>query len=81
MAKLNGLGLGIALGLWWAVCVFLLGLASMIWDYATPLVNGLGTLYLGYAPNVLGSIVGAIWAFIDLFIFGILVAWIYNKFK
>jgi hypothetical protein len=36
-------------------------------------------LYIGYEPTLLGAITGAVWAFVDAFILGVLVAWIYNR--
>jgi len=41
----------------------------------------ISSLYIGYAATLLGSIIGAIWAFVDGFIGGVIVAWLYNAFQ
>jgi len=40
----------------------------------------MASVYLGYTPTVLGSIIGGIWGFVDAGIGGLLLAWLYNKF-
>jgi len=39
----------------------------------------LSGVYVGYNPTILGSLVGALWAFFDALIGGLLFAWLYNK--
>lgn len=67
-----------AFGLLWGLGWLLVGLAGWQWGYATPLINVMGSAYLGYAPTLLGSIYGAIWGFVDGFIFVWLAILIYN---
>ena len=38
-------------------------------------------IYIGYSFTPLGSIVGAIWGFVDWGIAGAIFAWLYNKFN
>ncbi len=76
--KLSAVKFGFALGLIWALSVLLTGWAGAIWGYAMPWIRLLASVYLGYAATFWGAIVGAIWAFVDLFIFGLLVGWVYN---
>ncbi|OIO80414.1 hypothetical protein AUJ84_03580 [Candidatus Pacearchaeota archaeon CG1_02_32_132] len=71
--------LALSLGLTWSLGIFVLGLAAMFWGWGTGVVILLGTLYLGYDSTFLGSIIGAVWAFVDGFVAGWLIAWIYNK--
>lgn len=71
--------LALSIGITWALAIFLLGLVAMIWGWGAEAVAGLGTLYFGYDSTFLGSIIGAIWAFVDGLICGVLIAWIYNK--
>ena len=40
----------------------------------------LQTLYFGFSPTLPGAIAGAVWGFANGLIFGILVAWLYNRF-
>ena len=77
MNKLQLVPLGVAFGVLWAVYVFCLGITAMF-NWGGGIVAGLGTLYIGYGPSVLGAIIGAIWAFVDGLVAGAIIAWIYN---
>ena len=79
--KCEPIPLGVGIGVILAVYAFLLGLIAMWWNWGTALVTTLGSLYIGYEPSFLGSIIGALWAFVDGFIAGVVIAWIYNKFQ
>lgn len=79
-AKLHILAFGFAFGIVSAVFVFITGLFS-IQGYAVEYVRTLGTIYVGYGPTFLGSVLGAIWAFIGGFIMGIIIAALYNAFS
>ncbi len=50
-----------------------LGWAS-IFGLGTSLVNIISSVYVGFAPTVLGGIVGAVWGFIDGAIGGIVIS-------
>ncbi len=77
MNKFQPLALGIAIGVLWAVSVFLFGLFAMF-GWGAALVETLGSLYIGYGASIVGAIIGAIWALVDGFVAGVFVAWIYN---
>jgi hypothetical protein len=77
MSKCQPLALGIAIGVLWAAAVFLLGIAAMF-DWGTLLVETFASLYIGYAASIGGAIIGAIWALVDGFIAGVVIAWLYN---
>ena len=81
MAKLSIKALGLSLGILWAVSTFIMGLLAMIFGYGREFVQALGKFYLGYKATFLGSIIGAVWGFIDAGIVGIIIAWLYNKFS
>jgi len=74
------LALAMALGIISAVYVFFAGITAWLFDWGTSVVEVISSLYIGYAPSFTGAIIGAVWAFIDGFIAGLLIAWIYNKF-
>lgn len=78
MSKLNVKALGLTFGILWSASVLILGLLSMAFDWGTDFVETLSSLYFGYEPTILGSVIGAAWGFVDGFIFGVLVAWLYN---
>ena len=77
---LKVLSFGLALGVVWAVVVLALGISAEFGGYGMKMVETLGSIYFGYSPTVLGSFIGAIWAFFDALIGGIAVSWIYNAF-
>ncbi len=77
MNKLQPLALGIAIGVLWAVYVFFAGIFAGF-GWGAPLVATLGSFYIGYAPSIVGAIIGAIWAFVDGLVAGVVIAWIYN---
>ena len=80
--KCEPIPLGLGIGVILAVYAFLLGLAGLLFPpWGIDLVTTMSSLYIGYAPTFLGSIIGAIWAFVDGFIAGVVIAWIYNKFQ
>ena len=78
--KLSVKGLGLALGVTWAIGTLILGLSAWLFDYGTVFVELLGMMYVGYTATFAGSIIGAIYAFVDAFIGGALIAWFYNLF-
>lgn len=75
--RLQPVPLGIAVGVLWAAYVFFAGIFAMF-DWGVALVNVLGSFYLGYDASILGAILGAIWAFVDGLVGGVVVAWLYN---
>ena len=77
MNKCQPIALGVAIGVLWALYVGCLGVTAMF-NWGNALVAPLGSLYIGYGPSVIGAIIGAVWAFIDGFVAGVVIAWIYN---
>lgn len=80
MQPLSVKGLGIALGVSWGAGVLLLGVAGSL-GWGRPVVDVLGTVYLGFRPSLTGSLIGGLWAFFDGAIGGIVIAWLYNRFR
>jgi uncharacterized membrane protein YdjX (TVP38/TMEM64 family) len=78
--RLSPVGLGLAFGVLWGVCILMLGLIATYYAYGHDFVISLGNLYPGYTPSIKGSILGGIIAFIDAFIMGFLIGWLYNIF-
>jgi hypothetical protein len=77
MNRCQPLALGVAIGVLWAIYVFCVGIAAMF-GWGNALVEVLASLYIGYGASIVGAIVGAIWALVDGFVAGVIVAWIYN---
>jgi len=76
--KLQPLALGIAFGLVWAIGVFLAGIFAMF-NWGNAFVATIASFYLGYGASVVGALIGALWAIVDGFVAGYVIAWIYNK--
>ncbi len=76
---LGVISLGLAIGITSAIFVFLLGVAAALFDWGVTLAAVLSSVYIGFGPTFVGSIAGAVWAFVDGFVAGILIAWFYNR--
>jgi hypothetical protein len=71
---------GLAVGLTWAIMVFVLGLLAAFLGWGVPIAGVLASLYVGFGPTFIGSIAGAVWAFVNGLVAGLLIAWFYNRF-
>ena len=78
-ATLGPVSLGIALGIIWAATTMVLGLIAALLGWGVLIVQVLSSLYVGYSPSIIGIISGGVWGFADGFVFGFLVAWLYNR--
>lgn len=81
MAKLDVRAFGLATGILWGGCMFLLGLINTYYKLGGAIEQTMGTLYIGYKSTLSGSIIGGIWGFIDAGLGGVILAWLYNKFS
>ncbi len=79
-AKLGAISFGLAIGVTAAIFAFVLGLAAGMLGWGEIVVGILSHLFIGYQPTFVGSIAGAVWAFVNGFIGGVLVATFYNLF-
>ena len=71
---------GLALGILSGAALFL----ATLWIAASSGGNHLIMLrqfYLGYSVSFVGALIGLVYAFIDGFIAGALIAWLYNRFS
>ena len=71
---------GLAVGVTWAIFVFVLGLLAAFLDWGVEIASALSSLYLGYGPFFVGAIAGAVWAFVHGLVTGVLIALFYNRF-
>ena len=76
--RLSVLGLGISLGLVWAITLLILAAGSACLGIGDEFVKLLGSLYVGYDASLLGSLIGFAWGFVDAFVGGVLIALVYN---
>jgi hypothetical protein len=77
MNKLQPVALGVAIGVLWAIYIFFAAIFAMF-GWGVAVVETMASFYIGYAATFLGAIIGAIWAFVDGFVAGVVIAWIYN---
>ena len=70
--------LGIAIGALWAFYIFFCGIVA-IFGWGADLVRVFSSLYLGYSASFVGAVIGALWAFADGYIAGLILGWIYNR--
>ncbi|GGI80238.1 bacteriophage holin [Legionella impletisoli] len=78
--KMSPLALGLSLGIFWGVSILLFGLMAYFFTFGEVFVNAIGAIYIGYEPTIIGSFIGGIIGFIDAFICGLIIAWLYNLF-
>lgn len=79
--KLSPMALGLSLGFVWGIAVLVMGLLAHFFMYGTAFVTAMGTVYVGYEESIAGSFIGALMGFIDAFIIGALIGWLYNTFS
>lgn len=77
--KLKPVAFGLACGILWGAGVALMTAWAVFRGHGEVLAK-LGGYYLGYTVSPAGVVVGALWGFVDAFIFGALLAWLYNRF-
>ena len=77
--RLRIVPVALAFGLTWGIGVMLLGWVSGI-GWGGRLVDVLSSVYVGYASTLLGGLIGGAWAFVDGFVAGLLLAFLYNVF-
>ena len=81
--KLSVKALGCAFGILWGGAVLICAVANIIWPgYAQALLDGISSFYPGYdaSPTAGAVVIGTLWALVDGFVGGVILAWIYNLF-
>jgi hypothetical protein len=79
MAKLDVRAFALAAGLVWGGAMFCLGVLDVFTTWGDVFGAVMSTVYIGYTPTFIGSIIGGIWGFCDAGIGGLIFAWLYNK--
>ena len=78
--KLKPIALGVSFGVVWGGALFIVTLLSHFTGYGKAFLDVTAvSLYPGYSISVLGSFVGLVYGFIDFFIGGVVISWLYNK--
>ena len=71
------IALGVAIGVLWALYVAGVGITAMF-GWGNGFIAPIASLYIGYNASVVGAIIGGVWAFVDGFVAGVVIAWVYN---
>lgn len=77
--KLNTKAFALAAGFVWGINWFFLTWFMIIMDGISYEMTIIGRMYRGFTVSPVGSLVALLWGFLDGFLIGLLVAWIYNK--
>lgn len=76
--RLSVCALGGALGIFSALWIVVLGVSAFLFKYGVAWVSLMSSVYVGFDATPGGIAIGAVWAFIDGFICGAIIAWLYN---
>lgn len=79
--KAHPIALGMAIGVFWGITVFFMGLVAHYFSYGVGFVESLQTVYIGYSVSMAGAFVGGLIGFVDGFCSGVIVGWLYNLFS
>jgi len=77
--KLNIKAFALACGILWGLGLFGLTWWLIALEGITNEVTMIGRLYPGYTISPIGSLLGLLYGFIDAFIGGAILAWLYNR--
>ena len=76
--KLSPVALGFPFGILWGISLLLLSLSTLFLGYGEIFFTSMGALYLCYEAIIWGSLIGGIIGFVDAFITGLIIPWLYN---
>lgn len=76
--RLGVISFALAIGVTAAIYVFLLGVAAGLFGWGWVVVEVLSSMFIGFSATFVGSIAGAVWAFVDGFVAGWVIAVVYN---
>ena len=77
--KLNTKAFALAAGLVWGFNWFGLTWWMILFEGITREPTLIGRIYRGFNLSPTGSLIAFLWGFLDGFLIGLMVAWIYNK--
>ena len=77
--KLNVRAFALAIGLVWGLNWFFLTWFMIALDGISYEMTIIGRIYRGFTVSPVGSIAALLWGFLDGYLLGLLIAWIYNQ--
>ncbi len=78
VSKLSACALGFALGITWALAVLVLGVLAWKLKFGEHWVELFSSIYVGFAATPIGVVIGILWAFVEGYISGFVIAVVYN---
>ena len=81
MGRLKVKAFGMACGVLWGGAMLIAGLIDTVSTWGDAWGKVAASVYLGYTPTILGSIILGIWGFVTAGIWGLILAKLYNKFS
>lgn len=81
MGHLRAHTAGLALGITFALILFIFSVAAALFSYGAGFVELLGDVYVGFSTAPAGILIGMLWAFVDGYLLGFLFVWIFNILK
>ncbi len=79
MSKINTQKFGIAFGIAWSLFLIVITILNYFFNLGSPLVKLIASLYKGYSISLSGTLIGTLWAFISGYLWGLIIAYTYNK--
>ncbi len=79
-ATLGVISFGMAMGVTAAILVAALGIMASFFGWGLAAAQILASVFIGFGPTFVGTITGAVWAFVIGLISGVIFAWHYNRF-
>jgi hypothetical protein len=70
--------MGVAVGSVAAVYFFLIGVTATYLGWGGEIVTAFSTIFIGYDATLVGSFAGGLWALIEWFALGVIMAFVYN---
>ena len=77
--KINPKYLGIAVGIVWGIGLFITSLLAAKTGIAMGFIGTLSSAYIGYGPGAFGGLLGLAYGFVDGFLGGYFIGWVYNR--
>jgi len=80
--KLSVKGLALASAIGWGGSILIVGILNLIWSgYGVAYLDLVRSIYPGYAAisGFVGVLVGTVYGFVDGWIGGAIIAWLYNR--
>ena len=79
MERLSLFRFGTAMGLAWGGLLLVVGLLSWVTGLGDEFILVMSSIFKGYGAGPFGGVVGGVWGCCVGFVFGVSMAWIYNR--